>query len=521
MKKTIALAIIVLLGISLGAWLWLKPGEGGKLPPASLAEQYGISVSNPLVADVGLSILEQGGNAVDATIAVSLALTVVEPFGSGIGGGGIMLVHPGANQQPQALDYRDVYPFSGTKPQGNTGIPGLVRGLETAHSQWGSLPWEDLVEPALELAQNGFAVDDYFVQRLKINRGRLPVNELPHIFPDGEPLAAGDQLVQPELAETLKRIGSQGAEGFYSGAVAQSVAAKMGVPASDLEQYQARLTSPVEGSFQGYQVYSAPAPASGITLIQILQMMENQTDADEVEFIHDLTSIVSTAFADRIKSVADPEFENVDSQHLSSMDYSRQLAEVDAEKEIEEEPDDGNTTHFVIVDGDGMMVSTTNTLSTFFGSGQYVEGFFLNDQMKNFSSPNSINGPEPGKRSRSFMAPTILVKDGRPVIGIGGPGGNRIPQVMAQVLARHLIFGQSMNEAIAAPRFYLNGKVLYLEEGTSQDVRFRLPEKGYPVATQPSHMLVGAIKSLTIDYQDNLLSGGVDQRRNGIFRWSH
>ncbi|WP_258838500.1 gamma-glutamyltransferase [Mechercharimyces sp. CAU 1602] len=490
---------------------------------------YGVSAGHPLAVDVGMKVLEEGGNAVDAAIAVAYALTVVEPYGSGIGGGGAMLVYPTDGSDPVTIDYRETVPYSGYVSDNGIGTPGMVKGMDVAHERFGTIPMKDIIQPSVNLANSGFEINSTMHSILSNAQYRMPVDELPHMYPKGQPLETGGLLIQKELGGTLEKIQKGGAKSFYDGEVAQAL--KKEVPYiknEDLNKYEVDIQPSVRGKFAGYDVWSAPPPLAGVTLIQSLQMAEIlkfNKDTDMTDYMHLINEITKRAYHDRILNVGDPDFEKVDSDKLTSIPYSKQLAsDISLEslstdhimKDETEEEDHGNTTHFVVVDEDGMMVSTTNTLSNFFGSGHYVKGFFLNNQLRNFSqTPTSPNYPEPGKRPRSFTAPTILAKDGKPVIGIGSPGGSRIPVSLTEVLVRMLKYEYPMQKAIDDPRFFVEENMISIEEERfTPETIAQLQSKGYSVRIQ-SPIYFGGVQGLVIDYENNEVYGGADDRRSG------
>ncbi|MDQ0338516.1 gamma-glutamyltranspeptidase/glutathione hydrolase [Caldalkalibacillus uzonensis] len=495
---------------------------------------FGVSAAHPLAVEAGMNILEQGGNAVDAAIAVSYVLGVVEPYGSGIGGGGVMLVHPADGREPQTFHYREVAPFSGNMPKQGVGIPGLVQGMEHVHQAYGSMPMDELMEPAIRLAEEGFQIDRLLAERLALYQSYLSGEDLSHFYPAGEPLKTGDTLKQPELAATLKRIRDEGAEAFYEGETAEHIAKRIrGITAADLKQYRVREGEPVQGTFGEYEVLATDSPTAGITLIQALQMAEafdlDQLLKEQENYIHLLGEIAHQVYADRLQYIADPAFVDVPAEELISDDYvsylvqgitKGELSSYPADQTPADQEDHQNTTHFVIVDQDGMMVSATHTLSQFFGSGVYVDGFFLNNQLKNFSENEaSLNAPEAGKSPRTYITPVIITKEGKPVLGIGTPGGKRIPLMLVQVLINWLYGGQHLQQAIEQPRFYVEDQVVYVEEHMAREVISALQNRGYNInyRRMNSPFYFGGIQALYVD-EGGQVHGGADSRRGGSWQ---
>lgn len=501
--------------------------------PIESSEGYGISASHPLAVKAGMEVLDNGGNAVDAAIAVSYALGVVEPYGSGIGGGGEMIVLEAGDDEPVIYDYRETAPLTGSIPEYHTGIPGFVKGMEVVHEDFGTAPLEDLIEPAAGLAEGGFKVDTNLNDRLKAAAYRMPVDNLENFYPDGMAIGVNETLEQPELAETLRQIQEEGSEAFYSGELADALLDKAETfnPA-DLKNYAVVKSKAVSGEFEGYEIISGPPPISGITLIQSLQMAEllnlDSVQDNEADFIHLVGEISKKAYEDRTENIADPAFGKGIPDKLTKEEYAKELAEEISIGELSEDyevndsladkEDHDNTTHFVIVDKEGTMVSATHTLSNFFGSGQFVSGYFLNNMLSNFSmSEGKINSPEPGKRPRSFTTPTIIRNDDM-LMGIGTPGGKRIPAIMTQVLIRQLMYEDTLEEALEAPRFYAEGETIYVEEGFDSEALDELRDMGYEVAFRESSFFFGGVQALVIDYEDNQLYGGADPRRGGIWQ---
>ena len=494
---------------------------------------YGVSSSNPIAVEVGMDVLEEGGNAVDAAVAVSYALGVVEPYGSGIGGGGGMLILPGdQSDKPAFFDYRETSPTSSEDSEEGIGVPGFVKGMETVHEKYGSKKMDELIEPAIKLADDGFPVGQQLAERLKGAQYRLSEAEIPNFFPGNQPIEEGEKLEQPELGETLELIKEKGSDVFYNGELAEEIADEVpGIQKSDLEEYSVEEREPVQGEFAGYDVISAPPPFSGITLIQSLQMAEmlnvQKAEEDTALFTHLTSEITNRANSDRVKHIGDPAFSEIDEKELTDKEYSRELAQDISLNELSEkyqlkgkdlEEEHISTTHFVVTDKDGTVVSVTNTLSNFFGSGENVEGFFLNNNLNNFNNiKNSLNYYEPGKRSRTFTAPTILRKDNE-VIGIGTPGGSRIPMMLTEVLVRHLLFKDSLQDAIDAPRFSIENNHLYTEFQYPTSVREELEGMGYDVEEKSSSIYYGGVQAIVIDQKDNVIYGGADPRRQGTWK---
>jgi gamma-glutamyltranspeptidase / glutathione hydrolase len=491
---------------------------------------YGVSASNPTAVEVGMEVLEGGGNAVDAAVAIAYTLGVAEPFGSGIGGGGAMLIKR-LGEEPRAIDYREVAPINGVPPISDIGVPGFVAGMDQIHDEYGTVEMEDLIEYAARLAENGIEVDPYLNERLEEAAHRLPIHLLPRFFPDGQAIAAGQELVQPEYAEALRLIQQQGPAAFYDGPIGeQIVAAVPGLELDDLGAYEVLEVEPGRGTFAGYEVLAAGAPVAAPSVIQLLQTAEargiNDLDLATADAYHVQIQAWRLANQQRIEQIGDPSMEDVDVAELLDPSVSQGFAELippDAfaplPGDVEAVTEETDTTHIVVVDADGTMVSMTNTLSNFFGSGLAVSGFFLNDQLKNFDpDPASVNAVGPLKRPRSFVAPLILLQDDRPVLGIGSPGGRRIPNAVAQVIVRWAGHGEELEPAVQQPRFHMERERLLVETSIGDDVVEQLTSWGYEVREHlPTTEYYGAIQALEVDWDTGEVTGADEIRRQGTW----
>lgn len=466
------------------------------------------SVSEPATR-VGVEILQAGGNAVDAAVAVAFALAVTHPPAGNIGGGGFMtiFVPPSLRAKfPKApagaanvIDYREMAPLKAQKEmfrKGDSpyqhktvGIPGTVAGLALAHSSYGRLAWRELVEPAVRLAREGFTVDAALADSLnRVLARSKPFAEFQRVFapPDGCSWKAGDRLGQPELAWSLQEIATGGADAFYRGAIADRLIAEMErgggwITRDDLRAYRARWRQPIQFSYAGCEIYSAPPVSSGgICLALILRQMEHFPYRDwgrwDVRTVHVLVEAMRRAYADRARWLGDPEFVPIPDQLLDPQ-YAVRLAKTisldratpsrEIAPDIPLTPEGNETTHFSVLDGDGLAVANTYTLQHSYGSRIVVRGagFLLNNEMTDFNwfpgitttagqigtPPNQI---APGKRILSSMTPTIAVQHDRPVVIIGSPGGRTIINTVAQVLLNRLGFGLSPAASVALPRLH-------------------------------------------------------------------
>ncbi|MEC3336008.1 gamma-glutamyltransferase family protein [Bacillus cereus] len=477
---------------------------------------YGVSASHPLAVDEGMKILQQGGNAIDAAIVISYMLGVVEPYASGLGGGGGMLI---LNEHGESnfIDYREVAP-SQINNTGNTGIPGFVAGMEFAHKKYGSIEMSELLKPSIFYAENGFEVDDILSSRLANASHRIYSKKLNIFYPDGDPINKGKKLIQKKLSNTLKNIQEKGTSAFYQGDIAKELNKMTNIPLSDIDKYQVEERKPVIGQYCGYTVYTAPPPFSGVTLLQMLKQTEltntySRTNNLEA-YMKNMGEITKVSYQDRVQTIGDPKFSQMHSQKWISNQYLSRLIKKENIVPLEEEHE--STTHFVVMDKYGTVVSVTNTLSNFFGTGAYMEGFFLNNQLANFS--NSPNQREPSKRSRTFMAPTILEKKGTEIMGIGSPGGNRIPQILTLVLDKYFHSNSALQDTVDESRFIFEKDYLYTENVLPFNVQKDLKEDGYNVIYKDSPLFYGGVQALVRDEKMNKINGAGDGRRNGSWK---
>jgi gamma-glutamyltranspeptidase/glutathione hydrolase len=456
---------------------------------------------SPPAADVGVEILRRGGNAVDAAVAVALAMAVTFPEAGNIGGGGFMMVWPGDKRDPVCIDYRETAPAAcradtfvhetATVGAKTVGVPGTIRGLELAHKRFGKLPWVELVQPAYDLANEGFAIDRVLADDL--NRlvakhgGQFP--EFARVFGKSasntnDQWVAGSVLKQPLLAATLRRLADVGPDEFYTGATAQLLVEEMRrghgfITKDDLAGYRAVERAPVHGTYRGYDVYSSPPPSSGgtaiVTMLNILEPFPlKEYGRYSLRTLHLTTEAMRRAYADRARYLGDPDFTEIP-QFLTTKAHAKKLAatidperatpSADVAPEIELVKEGESTTHFSVVDGHGMAVSNTYTLQNSYGSLVVVRGagFLLNNEMTDFNwrpgvtdhtgrigTPPNVVAPK--KRMLSSQSPTLVARDGKLVLVTGSPGGRTIPNTVLNVLLNVLEFEMDVDAAVAAPR---------------------------------------------------------------------
>ena len=459
--------------------------------------EHGVAVSRSVEAsDVGAAILEQGGNAVDAAIAIGFALAVTHPSAGNIGGGGFMLVYPGDGRDPAFVDYREKAPLASTedmyvdggsrKNHRWVGVPGTVAGFVLAHEQFGTLPWENLVMPAVRLAEGGFVLNS-LADALNRALERSENDEFKRVYGKNGGAAAwqaSDRLVLSDLGRSLRRIAEQGNDGFYAGETADLLAAEMEqgdgyISKEDLSGYAAVLRKPIRTTFRGNEIFSAPPPSSGgIALTIMLGILEHFDLKSKGRWapqtVHLIIESMRRAYADRARHLGDSDFIEIPA-HLTTKGYARELAAsinlrqaTMSEKlgprltEAEESPE---TTHYSVIDRSGMAVSNTYTLEQGYGSGVVVTGagFLLNNEMGDFNRNPGVTNRQGSigtpanlvvaeKRMLSSMTPTIAVRDGKVVLVTGSPGGRTIINTVLNVTLNVLEFGMSLRNAVDAPR---------------------------------------------------------------------
>lgn len=504
-------------------------------PGSPQLEEMAVAAAHPEAVDAGMEILQDGGSAVDAAVAAAFAVAVVEPYASGIGGGGSTIL-AGHGDDPVSYDYREVVAEDGEIPESGTGVPGFVAGLARIHDEHGDMAWQDLLDPAVELADEGFPVSDFLALRLRSDAGPASIEGLDHFHgSSGDPLAAGDRLVQEDLAETMRTLAQDGPESFYSGGLAEELTAVDGLDAETLTAYAPTRTDPVGGPVGEHTLLSAAPPLPGAALIQQMQIAESLGIADHAPdsagHVDRLTRAWTTADESVDQLFGDPDVVDVPTDRLTDPERNAALAEeMDPagmmSSSTQTDPSSavtaGNTTHLTVVDGDGATVSMTNTLTSFWGGGEseYVDGYFLNNQLSRFATQDSdANQPAAGRQSVSWSAPSmVLDDDGRPVLGLGSPGGHQIPNILTSVLASWGLRGTSLQEAVDAPRHHLEEGVLAVEEEPSDAVETLISERNWDLwVTEREEAIFGSVQALEIDHETGRISGAEDSRREGGF----
>ena len=546
-----------------GVWRpFNEKGETIRTDRDATGENGMVASSNVYATMAGLEILEQGGNAVDAAIAVCYALGVAEPFTSGLGGGGFMIVHT-ADGENQFIDYREVASSGQTAESwlddsGNlienansvgglaVGVPGEVAGLELALSQFGSgkLSRQQIMQPAIDLANNGYVVSPTMYGAIADEYERMigEYSELGQYYlKDGLPYEVGDTVTNPDLAKTLQLIAENGADAFYKGEVAEAIVAAVqkhgGVMTTeDLANYKAEERVPVTGTYRGYQIISAPPASSGGThIVEALNVLENYDiggmEVNSAEYLHLFSETFKACFADRAAYMADTAFAEVPLDGLTSKDYAKTIYEkiTDGSQDWTAgnpaQYEGNSTTSFSIADKEGNVVTVTQTIECFWGSKIAVEGygFIMNDEMHDFStSLDSVNKLEPGKRPLSSMSPTIVLReDGSSFMSVGSPGGLRIWPTVTQVISHVIDPDMDIQEAIDTARIFDNGTdtgINYESGGVTPvtaDVAAALEAQGHAVTDKGEWQLFfGGVQGIVYQ-EDGTLRGGADPRRDG------
>ncbi|MGC2468855.1 MAG: gamma-glutamyltransferase [Pseudolabrys sp.] len=515
-------------------------------------------------ARIGIEILDRGGNAVDAAVAVGFALAVTYPRAGNIGGGGFMVIHLGKTGEDAAIDYRETAPAAATETMFldangepdpkksrdsglSVGVPGTVAGFALAHAKYGSgkLSLAELIEPAIELARNGVEIVDDIADTLPLAQPRIarwhssaPV----FLNSDGTVLMPGQDLLQPDLAITLRAIASDGPKGFYEGPVAEKIVAavrKAGgvMTTEDMKNYRAILREPVRGTYRGYDIVSMPPPSSGgVHLIEMLNILEGYDLAKlpRGESLHVLAEVMKRAYADRATFMGDPDSVKMPVAGLISKKYAAALrtqignratpaTEVRSGNPADFEGQ--NTTHFSVIDSDGNAVSNTYTLNFSYGLGLVAEGtgVLLNNELDDFTSkPGTANAyglvgynanlPGPGKRPLSSMTPTIVMKDGKPFLITGSPGGSRIISTVLQIIVNVIDFHLPVDQAVSAPRVHHQWQPdeLSAEPGISPEILDGLVKRGHKVVPTPPQTSANSIEITADGYV-----GAADRRTRG------
>lgn len=541
-------------------------GYGASRDPVR-AKKAMVVAADPIAARVGLNILRNGGNAIDAAVAVSFALAVTYPSAGNIGGGGFMVMRF-ADGTVRTLDYREAAPFAATRDMfldknGNfleqkstrghlsCGVPGSVAGLMYVQRRYGRLTRGMVMKPAIDLAEKGFRLHYRLAEELERmipEFSKFP-SSLKVFTKKGKPYKEGELFHQRDLAKTLRRIKEKGRDGFYKGETAKLIVAEMKrgkglISLKDLEDYGSVIRDPVYGKYRGCEIITmGPSSGGGVALVQLLNILEGcnlrQSGWNSSKTVHLMVEAMRRVYADRAEFLGDPDFVKVPVAWLTSKDYAAQRrASIDTTKAtpsaqvshgIQPPPEKAHTTHYSIVDKDGNCVSVTTTLNDAFGSKLVVSGagFLLNNEMDDFSAKPGVantygligsaaNEIAPNKRMLSSMTPTIVLKDGKPFMIIGTPGGSTIVTTMLQVVVNVIDFGMTIQEAIDAPRIHhqwLPDRLMYEEFALSYDTVEKLRILGHTVHMREN--TTGLVEGIMFDRKKGLILGATDPRGYG------
>lgn len=523
-------------------------GFGAANPPIQDETGTGLALSSHELANkIGKEILEKGGNAIDAAVAVGYALAVVHPAAGNIGGGGFAVIHL-ANGENVTLDFREMAPLKASKDmylddKGEVvqdastigylaaGVPGTVKGMSAMLDRYGTMKLKDLMAPAIELAEKGYLINNRQEQTLleaKDMFKKFPSSSKYFLKKDGSTYKSGELFIQKDLAKTLKLIAKEGPDAFYKGKIADLIANDMAknkgiITKEDLAQYQVIWRKPVKGTYRGYDIISMSPPSSGGThIIQILNIMEN-ANIENLGFassktLHIMAEAMRQAYADRSEYMGDPDFVKIPKDKaLPSSKVKPGLGQIH---------EGHNTTHYSVLDGKGNAVSITYTINASYGSGAAIDGagFLLNNEMDDFSIkpgvPNlyglvggEANAIEPKKRPLSSMSPTIILKDGKVFMVVGSPGGSRIITTVLQVISNVIDHKMDISTAVESPRFHMQwlpDEIRTEPFGIIKDVQNNLEKMGYKITEKP---YMGDANAIMIDPKTKKIVGSMDTRK--------
>lgn len=576
--RFLVLAGIAFVGLPLASSsLSLNAQELARPPrePVDIAQgKLGVVVSDTEYASkVGEELLAKGGNAVDAAIGVAFALEVTWPEAGNIGGGGFMMIAP-PEEDVFCINYREKSPANVTAQSFDdweehrhirmAGVPGTVRGMELAHQKYGKLPWKEIIAPSIALARDGITVDPYLAYSLNNVLSLDYIQNLPRFaelrrvygHSDGRMWQAGEKLFQPDLANSLTLIAEQGADAFYEGSIARQIAAESKrtgglITEKDLQEYTAQALPAMESEFGPYTVYGAPLPSSGGTTVLLhlrtLEQLDFPRDSDEywtAEQVHLLTEVMRRGFRERAAWLGDPDFVTVPSD-LTSVEHAKTLAatikldratrseDIAGDIKIAEGPYESmETTHFSVIDKDGMAVSNTYTLEGTFGCRIVVPGtgILLNNEMGDFNwypghtdrdgnIGTAANQIAPGKRMLSSQSPMIVRENGQAKLLIGSPGGRTIINTVTEILAQTLILERPLDVAIDGPRFHhqwFPDQVRFesIDNGVFEDIKPKLEAMGHNLERREAWRQ-GAANGIIVDLSTGEAQGVADWRRGG------
>ena len=512
-----------------------------------------VSTARYEASKIGLDVLEKGGNAIDAAVAVGFALGVCEPQSSGMGGGGFMIIRFAKTGETKFIDFREIAAkgvtpdiwdkdskgevISNDKEFGgkSIGVPGSVKGFLYALDKYGKLDRKTVIQPSVDLANNGYRVSA--IMNMDMTNQLENIKKYPATakiyLKNGKPYEVGDILKNPDLAKSMEKVIAGGEKAFYEGEMAEAivkatVAAKGKMTLEDLKNYKIKVVDPVKGNYRGYEIYTAAPPSSGgAHIIQILNILENydmkNIPAGSTRYYHLLSESMKMAFADRAKFMGDTDFVKIPLNGVISKDYAKTLqAQIDENKSKEYKEGDpwkyesNETTHYSIIDKEGNIVAVTFTVNGVFASGVVADGtgILLNNEMDDFDTGwNKANSIQEGKKPLSSMSPTIILKDGKPVASLGGLGAQKIITGITQVIVQMIDYNKDIQDAINFPRIHdAYGEIKY-EDRIDKNVINDLQKMGHKVVSGGEWFEYPCIQGVTI--KDGVLRGGADPRRDG------
>lgn len=539
--------------------------QAASYPPLKDTNTGFALTSHMLANEIGKKVLDNGGNAIDAAVAVGYALAVLHPAAGNIGGGGFAVIHL-ANGENITLDFREKAPLKATRdmyldkngnviPEASTigylaaGVPGSVAGMSAMLEKYGTKKLSDMIAPAIKLAENGFIITHrqaQTMQEAKKDFAKFASSKKYFLKKDGNTYKEGEIFIQKDLAKTLKLIQKEGSKAFYQGKIANLIAQDMVknggiITKKDLEQYSVVWRKPVMGSYRGYEIVSMAPPSSGGThIIEILNVMEN-ANIEKLGFgssqtIHIMSEAMRQAYADRSVFMGDPDFTKVPIAKLIDKNYAKKIYQNIVQNKatpsskinpgLGEIHEGDNTTHYSVADKWGNAVSVTYTINASYGSAAAVDGagFLLNNEMDDFSikpgTPNlyglvggDANAIAPNKRPLSSMSPTIILKDKKVFMVVGSPGGARIITTVLQVISNVIDHKMDISEAVQAPRFHMQwlpDEIRIEPYGMALDVMDNLTKMGYKIVTKP---VMGDVNAIFIDPITHIMYGSGDPRK--------
>lgn len=537
----------------------------GLINPELIAPNGVVASAHPLASQAGLEMLEMGGNAIDAAVAAAFAIGVVEPHASGLGGEGVMLIYLAEEGKTIAIDYKGTAPANVPIPEeydrarrGATApvVPGNPAGLAMALEKYGTMTLEQVLQPAIRIAEEGFEVYQLLFDIIGNAAEGMNDAALEMFFPEGAPPFPGTLFKQPDLANTFRILARDGVEAFYEGEIAMAIDQFMRenggyMRLEDLQNYEAIEREPVEGNYRGYTVLSSPPPVSGAVVVNMLNILEGFNlevfRTDMTQYYHLLAEAMKLSFADYYDYIIDPAYGNTPLEDLMSKEYAAQRrgmislfeaidgrvgglgdvdvlgqADLDALFALELQPaaealSQGSTTQLVSSDPHGNIVSVTQTISLFMGSRTVVPelGFLLNCNLGLFNDdPDDVGRIEPGKRTRSMLVPTLVLDGDQPFLALGTPGAARIPSTLVMTIVNIIDHGMGLQEAIEAPRMTCLRAWLHIEERVDEAVPAGLEALGHPVRVRTGYDdYFGGVQALI--YVDGVYYAGADPRRAG------